>query len=212
MKYEINYKRLRQNLRRAREKKGVSLTAMAEKTGYAEGRLKNVESGRHKPPLEIVYSYAEALSASVDALLGRKLDRPETEEPAVLRGRNGEKDSTYLTFHCTFNKISIHRGCLDLLGRPEFIQILVSPSTKEIALRSAALTEADTFRVIQSVYEPGGQFRIRCDEFLKRLCELMGWSKNYAYRVEGTFSEGGIMLYDLTGASTLEEWDEGECE
>ena len=60
MKYEINYKRLRQNLRRAREKKGVSLTAMAEKTGYAEGRLRSVESGRHKPPLEIVYSYAEA--------------------------------------------------------------------------------------------------------------------------------------------------------
>src|SRR3954469_19347963 len=57
-------------LRRLRQRRGVTLTALAAKTGISKSTLSRRESGHHKPSLELLLPLAETYHLPLDELVG----------------------------------------------------------------------------------------------------------------------------------------------
>jgi transcriptional regulator with XRE-family HTH domain len=75
-------------LRRLRERRGVTLTALAERTGISKSTLSRLESGQRKASLELLLPLVEAFQVPLDQLVGA----PEVGDPRVRfspRKRNG---------------------------------------------------------------------------------------------------------------------------
>src|SRR3954468_8531364 len=75
-------------LRRLRERRGVTLTALAATTGISKSTLSRLESGQRKPSLELLLPLAEAHHLPLDELVGA----PRIGDPRVRltpRIRNG---------------------------------------------------------------------------------------------------------------------------
>jgi transcriptional regulator with XRE-family HTH domain len=75
-------------LRRLRERRGVTLTALAAQTGISKSTLSRLESGQRKPRLELLLPLAEAHHLPLDELVGA----PRIGDPRVrtqARTRNG---------------------------------------------------------------------------------------------------------------------------
>jgi transcriptional regulator with XRE-family HTH domain len=75
-------------LRRLRERRGVTLTALAAQTGISKSTLSRLESGQRKPSLELLLPLAEAHHLPLDELVGA----PRIGDPRVrteARMRNG---------------------------------------------------------------------------------------------------------------------------
>jgi transcriptional regulator with XRE-family HTH domain len=75
-------------LRRLRVRRGVTLTALAAKTGISKSTLSRLESGQRKPSLELLLPLAEAHQVPLDELVGA----PDVGDPRIRlkpRVRNG---------------------------------------------------------------------------------------------------------------------------
>src|SRR5215211_1466205 len=75
-------------LRRLREQRGLTLTALAAKTGISKSTLSRLESGQRKPSLELLLPLARAYHLPLDELVGA----PRVGDPRVRlkpRTRNG---------------------------------------------------------------------------------------------------------------------------
>ena len=75
-------------LRRLRERRGLTLTALAAKTGISKSTLSRLESGQRKPSLELLLPLADAHHLPLDELVGA----PRIGDPRVRlrpRTRNG---------------------------------------------------------------------------------------------------------------------------
>ncbi|MDX6600144.1 MAG: hypothetical protein QOE87_4031 [Gaiellales bacterium] len=75
-------------LKRARTRRGVTLTELAAETGISKSTLSRLESGQRKPSLELLLSIAEAHQVPLDELVGA----PVVHDPRILpkpRVRNG---------------------------------------------------------------------------------------------------------------------------
>jgi transcriptional regulator with XRE-family HTH domain len=64
-----------QRLRRYREDREMTLTALAAATGLSKGYLSSLETGEHdrRPSAEVMYSIAEQLGVTMSELMGRRL-------------------------------------------------------------------------------------------------------------------------------------------
>jgi transcriptional regulator with XRE-family HTH domain len=77
-------------LRRIRERKGVTLTALAEKTGISKSTLSLLESGQRKPSLELLLPLADAHHLPLEELVGApRTGDPRIRSSARTRTRNG---------------------------------------------------------------------------------------------------------------------------
>src|SRR5919112_5876023 len=75
-------------LRRLRERRGVTLTALAAQVGISKSTLSRLESGQRKPSLELLLPLAEAHHLPLEELVGA----PRTGDPRIrssARTRNG---------------------------------------------------------------------------------------------------------------------------
>jgi transcriptional regulator with XRE-family HTH domain len=69
-------------LRRAREDKKLSQTDLAERTGLQPSAVSHFETGKRAPSFENLKRLADALTVSVDYLLGRA-EEPKGSGPVV---------------------------------------------------------------------------------------------------------------------------------
>src|ERR687890_1392345 len=75
-------------LRRLRERRGMTLTAVAARTGISKSTLSRLESGQRKPSLELLLPLAETYCLPLDELVGA----PSVGDPRIRtrpRTRNG---------------------------------------------------------------------------------------------------------------------------
>src|SRR3712207_6235111 len=75
-------------LRRLRERRGVTLTELAAKTGISKSTLSRLESGQRRPSLELLLPLAKTYHLPLDELVGA----PPVGDPRVRtrpRTRNG---------------------------------------------------------------------------------------------------------------------------
>src|SRR3954453_6332117 len=76
-------------LRRLRERREMTLTAVAAKTGISKSTLSRLESGQRKPSLELLLPLAEAYRLPLDELVGapRAGDHRVRTRPRTRNGR-----------------------------------------------------------------------------------------------------------------------------
>src|SRR5689334_4641274 len=75
-------------LKRLRTRRGVTLTALAAKTGISKSTLSRLESGQRKPSLELLLPLVDAFQVPLDELVGA----PDVGDPRIRlkpRNRNG---------------------------------------------------------------------------------------------------------------------------
>jgi transcriptional regulator with XRE-family HTH domain len=71
-------------LRRTREEKRLSQAELAQKTGFQPSAISHFESGRRAPSFDNLKKLADALSVSIDYLLGRETV-PTTAGPVAQK-------------------------------------------------------------------------------------------------------------------------------
>jgi transcriptional regulator with XRE-family HTH domain len=77
--------RIGANLRALRDRRGLSVVALAERSGIARATLTTLEAGRGNPTIDTLYALADALGAALGDLIGE----PAPTRVEVLRAGEG---------------------------------------------------------------------------------------------------------------------------
>ena len=97
------------------------------------------------------------------------------------------------------NKIALNTACIRKLPEVEYVQMLVNPEEKKIAVRPCQEDEKDSFRWRSS----GNKLKpkqITCKVFFAKIMSLMGWNPNNRYKLLGKLIESGgelLFTFDL---------------
>lgn len=86
------------------------------------------------------------------------------------------------------HRIRIHKITLEMLGNPKYVQLLVNPQSKIIALRPSSQEDYSTHRVNLELLEDGYCCELYSYSFMHRLCQINSTRKpNQSYRIYGQF-------------------------
>lgn len=99
------------------------------------------------------------------------------------------------------NKVSVNTACIKKLPETEFVQILVNPEEKKLAVRPCTEDEKDSFRWCTAGSRKRAPKQITCRVFFAKVLSLMGWNPNYRYKLLGKLirSNGELLfVFDLT--------------
>ena len=72
-------------LRRLRSRQGLSLKALAEKSGVSAGMLSEIERGSKNPTVRLAYQISQALGCTISELVERDRSGGSTNSEAILR-------------------------------------------------------------------------------------------------------------------------------
>ena len=108
-------------------------------------------------------------------------------------------------------RIRIHRNTLALLGTPKYIQLLVSPSAKMMAIQGVDTRTRFTHRVNLSALRPDNSYEIYSSLFVSQLLALVtDLDAKCTYRLTGEIiTEENAAVVPL---NTLQEVDSLEAE
>ena len=101
---------------------------------------------------------------------------------------------------CFFqNKVSVNAACLRRFEDTSYIQILVNPEEKKLAVKPSTEEDKDSFR-----WSTGKSNRlprqIRCNLFFAKVFTLMGWNPDYKYKLLGKLIRANsefLFVFDL---------------
>lgn len=99
------------------------------------------------------------------------------------------------------NKVSVNRACIKKLPDTEFVQILVNPEKKKLAIRPCTEDEKDSFRWCTANGQKRAPKQITCRVFFAKILSLMNWNPNYRYKLLGKLIRSGgelLFVFDLT--------------
>lgn len=102
----------------------------------------------------------------------------------------------------TFNnyKVSVNTACIKKLPNVKYVQILVNPIEKKLAVRPCREEEKDSFRWCSSGKKRSPK-QITCRIFFAKVISLMDWNPNYRYKILGKLIRSGneiLFIFDLT--------------
>lgn len=96
-------------------------------------------------------------------------------------------------------KVSMNTACIKKLPNTEYVQILVNPMEKKLAVRPCTEDAKDSFRWCTSGKKRGPK-AITCRIFFAKVFTLMGWNLNYRYKLLGKLIRSGgelLFVFDL---------------
>ena len=104
----------------------------------------------------------------------------------------------------TFNnyKVQINTACIKRLPDFDYVQILVNPDTKKLAVRPCQEDERDSFRWCSATAKRTPK-QITCRMFFAKVISLMNWNSNYRYKLLGKLIKSGdelLFVFDLNSA------------
>ncbi len=103
-------------------------------------------------------------------------------------------------------KVSVNMACIRKLPQVEYVQFLVNPTEKKLAVKPCSEEMKDSFR--WSTVAGDGKHKprqISCKIFFAKVMKLMGWDPSYRYKVLGKLIHSGddyLFVFDLTCAET----------
>ena len=100
----------------------------------------------------------------------------------------------------TFNKskITMNTACIKKLPEIEYVQILVNPNKKQLAVRPCSEDAKDSFKWCTAKHKPK---QITCRVFFAKVFSLMEWNPNFRYKLLGKLmqSESDLLfVFDLS--------------
>lgn len=102
----------------------------------------------------------------------------------------------------TFNnyKVSVNTACIKKLPEFDYVQILVNPEEKKLAVRPCNEDEKDSFRWCSATNKRSPK-QITCRMFFAKVLSLMDWNPNYRYKLLGKLIHSDnelLFVFDLT--------------
>ena len=103
----------------------------------------------------------------------------------------------------TFNsyKVSVNTACIKKLPDIDYVQILVNPEEKKLAVKPCPEEAKDSFRWCSARNNKRSPKQITCRIFFAKVIALMGWNPNYRYKLLGKLLKSGddiLFVFDLT--------------
>ncbi|SEG36424.1 hypothetical protein SAMN04487934_11812 [Eubacterium ruminantium] len=106
-------------------------------------------------------------------------------------------------------KVSVNAACLRRLPKTDYVQFLVNPSEKKLAIKPCSEDAKDSFS--WSTRGTDGKRRpkmISCKIFFAKVMELMNWNPNYRYKILGKLiraNNDSLFVFDLGCAETYQK-------
>lgn len=99
----------------------------------------------------------------------------------------------------TFNnyKFAVNTACIKKMPDNDYIQVLVNPETKKLAVRPCSEDIKDSVKWCTPKRSPK---QITCRVFFAKVFSLMGWTPHYRYKVIGKLIKAGnelLYVFDL---------------
>jgi len=85
--------------------------------------------------------------------------------------------------------IRIHKNVFRLIGEPRYIQLLVNPTAKTVAIRGVeqSYTKDQTHRINRQKMNSDNSYEIYSKDFVQTLCKVVGGlDEGYGYRMNGS--------------------------
>jgi hypothetical protein len=98
-------------------------------------------------------------------------------------------------------KVSLNTACLLRLPEINYVQILVNPDEKKLAVRPSSEDEKDSFLWCSTKGEKRKPKQITCRMFFAKIIQLMDWNPDYRYKMLGKLIQSGnehLFIFDLT--------------
>ncbi|MDO4166104.1 MAG: integrase [Eubacteriales bacterium] len=101
----------------------------------------------------------------------------------------------------TFNhyKVSVNTACIKRLPDFDYIQILVNPEEKKLAVKPCREEEKDSFRWCSATSKRSPK-QITCRVFFAKVMSLMSWNPDYRYKLLGKLIQSNdeiLFVFDL---------------
>lgn len=134
------------------------------------------------------------------------------EEPFSYEGYQVVRREFFSHIHepsITFNRcrISLNTACLKRLPDVDYVQILVNPEEKKLAVRPRDEDEKDTFLWCTTKREKREPRQITCRMFFAKIIQLMDWNPDYRYKMLGKLIQSGdeqLFIFDLTATEVYQ--------
>jgi len=110
----------------------------------------------------------------------------------------------------TFNncKVNLNAACLRRLPEVDYVQFLVNPTSKILAVRPCTEDAKDSFLWCNT--KPNGKRMpryITCRIFFAKISELMGWNPEYRYKMVGKIirsNDDYLIIFDLKATEVFQ--------
>lgn len=109
-------------------------------------------------------------------------------------------------------RIRIHRNTLALLGTPQYVQLLVSPTEMLFAIQGVEHKSRDCHRVNPATLATENSFELYSKAFVKTLCSLVAdLDPGCSYRLSGNIlSDENAVVFPLNTLQEIELWEGNE--
>ena len=111
-----------------------------------------------------------------------------------------QNDSTRyrISFDYKNNKVRIQRPILDVLGRPKYIKMLLSPEEKILVLLGIDNREKDCFPIPPAEDIRRSGFVLHGQNFIRRISRIAGWGLEKSQIIAGEYDAGKrAVIFDL---------------
>lgn len=121
----------------------------------------------------------------------------------VVRGQFTSMRAECPAIAVTDSKITFNVQCVRKFHDVPYIQLLLHPTERKIAIRPCKQTDAHNIRWRLDPERPLTQKTICCSHFGSALFQIMQWNPDYLYRIRGTWVARGseqIIVFNLANA------------
>lgn len=113
-------------------------------------------------------------------------------------------------------RISFNKFCVQKFDRIAYIQLLLHPAERRIAIRPCRKADAHSIRWRPDPEKPVYSKTLNCQHFGNALYSIMNWNPDYSYKIRGTWASRGseqIIVFNLPNAvpATLLPCDDGDA-
>ena len=121
----------------------------------------------------------------------------------VVRGQFMMRRAECPCITITDQKISFNYECQRKFLDVGYVQLLIHPSQRKLAIRPCGERDVNSIRWRVDAERPISSKILRCQYFSAALFQIMDWNPEYQYRVRGTYAaaeQDEIIIFDVTNA------------
>lgn len=121
----------------------------------------------------------------------------------VVRGQFMMRRAECPCVTITERTISFNHECQRKFKNVGYVQLLIHPSQRKLALRPCRERDVNSIRWRIDAERPISSKVLRCQYFSAALFRIMDWSPEYQYRIRGTWASSGrdeIIIFDAADA------------
>lgn len=156
-------------------------------------------------------SYYEASNSAKSKLSPQRIQKRVFSKIAldgyqVVRGQIMTSRQERPCITATGKRISFNVDCMRKFQNVQYIQLLLHPSERKLAIRPCSKSDIHSIPWRSSFDKPVYQKSLSCQYFESALYDIMEWVPDYSYRIPGSWIAKGnnqIIIFDLSEAQPI---------